>query len=268
MSIFIVVIVLLILSYIIYLSLSTVLLSKPFSSIGPDTISLSSPTQLMTGNELKPLWSNVSGSTLICHINPTINDRTAQSGNEYADVIQIGSKLTFQILIAPDAGRGLIMAPAQLRIITGTPQASRTETVDIPNFPLQRWTAMAIVKDGRRFNIYLNGALAVSYTCKAMPQYDTSSPLNVGDPRLGGTISLISISPNPLQSNEIRDLVSGSVDTSGAPYQPTTFWSVMSNFMPDLSPFYTMWDQSWCPGGNCNIPAAAGPMQKWSVPYA
>ena len=212
MSIFLVVIVLIILSYIIYLSLSHVLLDKPFSPVGPESIPLSSVTQVITSNELNALWSNVSGSTLFFHINPKIKDRTAQSGNEYANVIQIGSKLSFKILVAPDAGRGLVMAPAQLQILTGQPSNTKTEVVDIPNFPLQRWTSVAIVKNGRRFNIYLNGNLSVSYTCLKMPQYDTTQPLLVGDPRLGGTITLMSISPNPLQSNEIRDLVSGSAD--------------------------------------------------------
>lgn len=268
MSIFIVVIVLLILSYIIYLSLSHVLLDKPFTPVGPDTISLSNVTQVLTNNELQALWSNVSGSTLVFYINPTIKDRTAQSGNEYANVIQIGSKLSFRILVAPDAGRELVMAPAQLEIITGTTQAPSTEKVDIPNFPLQRWTGVVIVKDGRRFNVYLNGTLAVSYTCLKMPQFDVTQPLIVGDPRLAGSIRLMSISPNPLQSNEIRDLVGYSVDTSGEPYKPVTFTSVFSNLTPDLSPLYSILNQTWCPGGNCSIPVAAGPMQQWSVPYA
>ncbi len=252
----------------IYLSLSHVLLDKSFTSVGPETISLSKVTQVITNNELQSLWSNVPGSTILFHINPTIKDRTAQSGNEYADVIKIGSKLTFRILVAPDAGRGLVMAPAQLKIITGPRLTPTTETVDIPNFPLQRWTAVAIVKDGRRFNVYLNGTIAVSYTCIAMPQYDITQPLIVGDLRLGGTISLMSISPNPLQPNEIRDLFSSSVDTSGEPYKPLKLSVAFSNLLPDLSPLYNIFEQSWCPGGNCSSPVAAGPMQQWTVPYA
>jgi len=268
MGIFIVVAVLIILSYIIYISLSHVLLDKAFFPIGPDTIPLSTVKQVITSEELNKLWSNVSGSTLIFHINPRINDRTAQSGNEYANVIKIGSKLFFQVLIAPDAGRGELKAPAQLTILTGSPLNTLTEKVDIPNFPLQRWTSVAIVKDGRRFNIYLNGRLSVSYTCKKMPQYDTTQPLIVGDSRLGGSITSMSITPNPLQSNEIRDLVSGAVDTSGAPYGPVTFWTICSNFIPDLSPFNNLWKYLWCPGGNCNMPVSTGPMKTWSSSYA
>lgn len=268
MNIFIVVFVLLILSYIIYIVLSRVLLDKPFSKIGVETIPLSSVTQVITSNELYPLWSNVSGSTLLFYINPVINDRTAQSGNEYANIVQIGSKLTFRLLVAPDAGRGILMAPAQLRITTGPAQNPTTETVDISNFPLQRWTAVAIVKDGRRFNVYLNGTLTVSYTCLKMPQYDKTQPLVVGDSRLGGTISMMSISPNPLNSSEIRDLVSGSVDTSGAPYTPITFSLIISKLTPDFSSFSSILTPLWCPGGNCNIPVSAGPMKMWSAPYA
>ena len=271
MSIFIVIVTLLILTYIIYISLSHILLDKPLSPVGPHTVSLSTVSQVITSNELKSLWLNTSGSTIIFHINPTINDRTAQSGNEYANVLQIGSKLTFKILVAPDAGRELIMAPAQLVIITGKSDSSRSEILDIPNFPLQRWTAVAIVKDGRRFNVYLNGKLAASYTCKAMPQYDPTFPLMVGDPRLGGTIRLMSMSPNPLHPNEIRDLVNDSIDTSGVPYTPVTFWSLLSYFLPDFSnlpSITTLWKQLWCPGGNCSGAITAGPLQEWAINYA
>jgi hypothetical protein len=271
MSIFIVIVVLLILTYIIYISLSHILLDKPFSPVGPETIPLSTQAQVLTSEELQRFWSNTSGSTLIFHINPVVNDRSARYGNEYANVVQIGSKLSFKILIAPDAGRELIMAPAKLTIITGPPTTPTTEILDIPNFPLQRWTTVALVKDGRRFNVYLNGKLTASYTCMKMPQYDPTTSLTVGDSRLGGTIRLMSISPNPLHPNEIRDLVSDSIDTSGTPYSPITVWSVLSYFIPDFSKLpsiSTIWQQIVCPGGNCNHPVSAGPMQEWSVNYA
>lgn len=267
MNIFIVVIVLLILSYIIYLSMAQIILDKQLTRIGPDTMPLSSPTQVITSDELKKMWTSNDGSTLVFFINPMINDRTSQNGNEYAKVVQIGSKLNFKILVAPDAGRGLLLAPAQLEIYTkpaGT-STGRAEIVDIPNFPLQRWTTVVIVKHGRRFNVYLNGALSVSYTCLAMPEFDITAPLLIGDSRLGGTISLMSISPNALHPNEIRNIVSTAVDTSGIPYSPITINSLLSNFIPSLP---SLPQGFWCPGGNCNTPSMPGSLKQWSSLYA
>jgi len=249
-------------SFLIYLLLAYLMLPKPFERIGKkDEISLTKPVQIITSEELKGPWTSSSGSSLIFYINPTLVDRTAQSGNEYAQVVQIGSKQTFQLLVAPDAGRGLNMAPARLEIFVKGYEDP--EYAEIPNFPLQRWTAVVIVKNGRKFNIYLNGTLAVSHTCTAMPDFDDTQPLSVGDKRLGGKLSLLSLAPYAMKTNEVRDLTRNSVDTSGKPYIPFTLMSIFKPFMPSLDNIGL-----WCPGGNCTKPKKAGPLEQWSSPYA
>jgi hypothetical protein len=247
----------------IYLLFEYILLTKKVEHIGKDEYLLSNVTQIISSEELKNVWAAGSGSTLVFHINPTINDRTGVSGNEYANIVRIGSKQTFKMLAAPDAGRGLTMAPAILEIyVRGE---DKPELVEIDNFPLQRWTAVAIVKRGRRFNIYLNGVLAASHTCTAMPDFDDTQGLKIGDPRMGGTISLISLSPTPLETNEVRDLVNDSVDTSGKPYMPFTIKSLFSFITPTIP---SLPGGFWCPGGNCDIPKRAGPLEQWVSPYA
>jgi hypothetical protein len=249
-------------SFLIYILLAYLMLPKPFERIGKDDeISLTKPIQVITNEELKGPWTSSSGSSLIFYIKPTLVDRTAQSGNEYAEVVQIGSKQAFQLLVAPDAGRGINMAPARLQIYVKGYE--KPEYAEIPNFPLQRWTAVVIVKNGRRFNIYLNGTLAVSHTCTAMPDFDETQPLKVGDKRLGGTISLLSLAPYAMKTNEVRDLTRNSVDSSGKPYIPFTVMSLFQPLMPSL-PNIGM----WCPGGNCTKPKKAGPLEQWSSPYA
>jgi hypothetical protein len=249
-------------SYLIYLLLAYLLLPKPFNRIGSEAeISLSKPIQVITSEELKGPWTSNSGSSLIFYINPTLIDRTAQNGNEYAKVVQIGTKQTFQLLVAPDAGRGLNMAPARLEIFVNG--YANPEYAEIPNFPLQQWTAVVIVKSGRRFNIYLNGTLAVSHMCTAMPDFDETQPLRVGDSRLGGTISLLSLAPYAMKTNEVRDLIRNSVDTSGKPYMPFTVMTLFRPVMPSLPNIGL-----WCPGGNCRTPKKAGPLEQWSSPYA
>uniref|UniRef100_A0A6C0DJL0 Lectin/glucanase superfamily protein n=1 Tax=viral metagenome TaxID=1070528 RepID=A0A6C0DJL0_9ZZZZ len=251
-----------VISFLIYFVLAYFMLPKPFQRISKeDTISLSKSVQVITNEELRGPWTSNSGSSLIFYINPTIKDRTAQSGNEYAKVIKIGSKQMFQILVAPDAGRGLSMAPARLEIYAKG--YSEPEYAEIPNFPLQRWTSVVIVKSGRRFNIYLNGTLAVSHMCTAMPDFDDTQPLMIGDPRLGGNISLISIAPYAMKPYEVRELVKNTVDTSGKPYMPFTLMSMFQPFMPSLPNI-----GPWCPGGNCTNPKKAGPLEEWSSPYA
>ena len=262
MNIVLGVILIFVISYLIYLLLAYLMLPKPFERVGKeDDIELSKPVQIITNEQLKGPWTSSSGSSLIFYIKPTLLDRTAQSGNEYATVIKIGSKQTFQLLVAPDAGRGLDMAPARLEIFVNG--YAEPEYAEIPNFPLQRWTAVVIVKNGRKFNIYLNGTLAVSHTCTAMPDFDDTQPLVVGDVRLGGKISLLSIAPYAMKAYEVRELVKNSVSTTGEPYVPFTLMSLFKPFMPELPNI-----GPWCPGGNCTKPKRAGPMEQWSSPYA
>ena len=257
------IIVIFIISYLIYLLIAYLLLPKQFHRIGDDEYPLNNVKQVITSEELKNTWATNSGSTLVFYINPKIHDRTGVSGNEYANVVQIGSKQKFKILVAPDAGRGLTMAPAILEIFVRG--ESKPEIVEINNFPLQRWTAVVIVKKGRRFNIYLNGILAVSHTCTAMPDFDETQPLKIGDPRMGGVIALMSISASPLETNEVRELISDSVDTSGKPYMPITFWYLLSFILPSIPSFPSGF---WCPGGNCTPPKRVSPLEQWYSPYA
>jgi hypothetical protein len=152
------------------------------------------------------------------------------------------------------------MAPATLEIFMSGYQ--NPETVEIPNFPLQRWTGVVIVKNGRKFNIYLNGILSVSHMCTAMPDFDVTQPLRVGDKRMGGTIAYMSLVPYALQTNEVRDLYKSSVDTTGKPHAPISVSGLFSPIVPSIPSSF------WCPGGNCMAPKKAGPLEQWSSPYA
>jgi hypothetical protein len=253
-------------SYLIYIFFAIFLSPAQFHRIGSDEISLSEETQVVTSEFLKHTWSSNAGSTLVFHINPVINDRTGQSGNEYAKVVTIAGKQNFKILVAPDAGRDMTLSPAIFEIYTkGNTEPERME---ISKFPMQKWTCVVIVKKGRKFNIYLDGKLTLSHTCTAMPDFDPTAPLTVGDPRLSGTISFMSLSPSALTTHEVEDLVNQSMDTSGKPYKPLELYSIFSYFMPELPSIDLILANLWCPAGNCNTPKKAEAMEQWSSPYA
>ena len=221
--------------------------------IGAEEIDLSKETQVIASEELKNAWTSTSGSTLIFYIMPTINDRTSVSGNEYANVVQISKTQNFQVFVAPDASRGDETAPAQLEVyLKGSDDP---EIIEIPNVPLQRWTSVAIVKEGRKFAIYINGTLSVSHTCTAMPDFDSTQPLRTGDSRLGGKLALMSLYQYPLRLEEIQSLVTSTPHISSGSSFP----------IPKLSDFT---DMIGCPGGNCTTPKQTGPMEVWSSPYA
>lgn len=251
--------------FIIYLIVYIIqyIFSSPVPSrIGDETIDLSVTTQVISNEQLKQAWTATSGSTLCFYINPYIKDRTSISGNEYANAIQIGSKQILQILIAADAGRGYSSAPA--RLVVHLKDNTTPEYIDIQNLPLQRWSAVAIVKQGRKFNIYINGKLSVSHVCNAMPDFDQTQPLRIGDTRLGGSISLMSLSGFPSNADTIASLVRSTSSINMEPYLSSGF----ASFIPIPSFGFSI---NMCPGGNCNssrINGNPGPLNQWTSPYA
>lgn len=263
MNIFVVILAVIGISYLIYILMDYWLLPSRVMQIGPNSMSLSKEFQVITNQQLKTAWTSRSGSTLVFFINPTIADRSGRVDNEYANVVKISSKQYFQILASPDAGRGLYLAPATFTVYQknpSIPQIDEKEVIEIPNFPLQRWTCIAIVKQGRKFIIYLNGRATVSHMCDKMPDFD-SLPLTIGDSRLGGDISFMSLAPYAMSPNEVLTTYKSNVDTSGKPLQPITLSGLFGNFVPYLP---SGW---WCPGGNCSTPASLSPLEQWKSPY-
>lgn len=245
--------------YVVYRLIAYYFSPKIGNRVGAEQIDLSKQTQVVASEELKNAWTSNAGSTLTFYILPEIKDRTSVAGNEYANVVQIGSKQIFQLFVAPDASRGDSVAPAQLLVyVKGS---TVPDIVEIPNVPLQRWSAVTIVKQSRKINVYVNGTISASHMCTAMPDFDTTQPLRTGDVRLSGTIALMSLDPYPLDASSVKSLVESAVDTSGKPY----IASGSSFPIPTISDFT---DMIGCPGGNCNTPKKTGPMETWSSPYA
>lgn len=229
--------------------------------IGEETLDLSNDTQVISNEELRVAWTSTTGSSLFFYINPYIKDRTSVSNNEYANAVQIGSKQTLQILIAADAGRGYSSAPARLEVFLKN--KTEPEYIEIQNLPLQKWSSLAIVKEGRKFNIYVNGRLVSSHVCDGMPDFDRTQPLRIGDPRLGGTVALMSLSGFPMGIDSIRPMVSSTSSIDGVPYLSSGFASFIP--IPSFNLSFNM-----CPGGNCDskIQGNPGPISQWTSPYA
>jgi hypothetical protein len=252
-----------ILTYCAFNAVNAYSLPNPPNRIGPEQLDLSNITQVGTNIDLINTWIDSSASSLIFYIMPKINDRTAVVGNEYATAVQIGSTSSagsrLNILVAPDAGRSVMMAPAVLEIfINGQ---NDPDVIDINNIYLQKWNCVVIVKQGRLFNIYVNGVLSVSHTCTAMPKFDNTQPIRVGDPRLGGTIALMSLAPYAMQINDVQNIMKETTDTSNKPYLSSELPSLPEFSIPGLTNFM-------CPGGNCSSNKMPGPMFEWASNYA
>jgi hypothetical protein len=140
-----------ILTYCVYNAVSIYTLPSPPNRLGAEKISLSTVSQVGTNVDLNNGWITPSASTLIFFILPKINDRTSAYGNEYATAVNIGNKQLFKILIAPDAGRSEMMAPAVLEVYINNQDFP--DKIDIEMLKLHSWNCIVIVKQGRLINI-------------------------------------------------------------------------------------------------------------------
>jgi hypothetical protein len=225
--------------------------------IGPESVNLSIPYQMTDSNTLKKAWASNSGSTLFFYIYPEIIDRTSNVGNEYATAIKIGSKQSLKILTSVDAGRSELLAPAYLEVYVNG--QTEPETVEIDNLQLQRWSCIVIIKQGRKFSIYINGKLTNAYMCSNMPDFDDSQTLIVGDQRLSGKIALMCLDPYVLSPSDIAKYTFDTMDGEGKPHLTSDKYAFT---IPDLNLSFLL-----CPGGNCSLPKRLGHFEQWNSNY-
>jgi hypothetical protein len=115
-------------------------------------------------------------------------------------------------------------------------------------------------------SLKMNVSLLSLYgTCLFLPSDKSTSEL-ITFPRAERDLLIIpaslSLSPTALNTPEVRDLLSSTVDTSGKPYMPLELNLLYESLIPSLP------ENFWCPGGNCTTPKKANPMEQWSSPYA
>jgi hypothetical protein len=112
------------------------------------------------------------------------------------------------------------------------------ESVSLPAIPLQRWTVITIVKEGRRFDVYYGTKLVAS---KLLDHYPV--PPGPNDPWMGGatgwkgSVGFFSVKNAAVTTEAVAADVASVVDTQGVPFDQTPFFTELPSFS--------------CPGGNC-----------------
>lgn len=143
--------------------------------------------------------------------------------------------------------------PAILKVKTAKDDTqSYIEGISLPAIPLQRWTVITIVKDGRRFDIYYGTKLVASKVLDNYPVAPGSTDGWTGG-AVGwkGDIGYMSVVSKAVTTAEVAADVASVVDTQNVPFSQT-------NFFIDLPTFS-------CPGGNCMKMPTVVPATPFSV---
>jgi len=131
--------------------------------------------------------------------------------------------------------------PALLKIRTGADTTQHyMESVPLPAIPLQRWTVITIVKEGRRFDVYYGEKAVATKLCSYVPIPPSSgSDWFVGASGWAGQIGLFSCLAKAKSAGDISADVESLVNTRGVPFYLDQLTLTMPTF-------------STCLFGNCN----------------
>ncbi len=191
----------------------------------------------------------------------------------YVNLINISNVIRLEMLASPDASRQhaagaqLVVRTTGMRTPVTAPgsnvvpqqtQLIYEETIPLPNIPFQKWTHVAIAREGRRFDVYYNGEIVLSKrTQYVMDTKAAYGPITAGDPNLLGKIVFVESFPQKLSQTEIMANYKAKSDTTGKPLFSTS--ANLSDYIPN------------CEGGDC----AKGPKMRptsplldWETQYA
>lgn len=146
----------------------------------------------------------------------------------YLNVLTIGSVVTLEVLVAPDASRPggastqlVVKTEGPATSVAGTTQ-KYVETMMLPALPFQKWTMVSIAREGRRFDIYYNDALVLSKTTLYMPSFALESSngdgVTSGSSGLIGQVANVSLYTNRIDGKSVGSQFRSLADTRGQPF--------------------------------------------------
>lgn len=148
--------------------------------------------------------------------------------------------------------------PAILKIRTGSDSSSHyMESISLPAIPLQKWTVITIVKEGRRFDVYYGATLQTSKMTDYIPiTPDASLAWTVGNKKWQGKVGLFMGYTKAFFAPDVLTDVEKLVNTRGVPYykEDNTNYNVFNhgcmfgncNSLPNVKPRspFTVYDTS------------------------
>ena len=205
----------------------------------------------------KTLLGN-NGGTIMGMFNFMNGDRTANYTNNYIPFLQIANNWYLEISNAPNDKQH---TSARLRVRTAAQgSATHDEMIELPPIPKQKWIFIAVMRDGRRFDVIYDNKIVASQRLKQYPVV-ISSPVSIGNKGLDGAAIHIITNGTRLSPADIERTHLTLVDTNKLVLESNP----INLSLPMISLF------AECPSGlPCN-PVTRPPVNQsltWSTPYA
>lgn len=219
--------------------------------IYPQGAPLSVQTNLATSDGFaEPFFKGNSGS-LLFYVKLEPSQRTQDIQNPYSSIVSLARSFSFEIPVAPDAG--FVNKSGQARLVVTNDKGIK-EIIELAPLPLQQWVEVAILREGRRFDVVYNTKTVASQRLRNLPAIRKSTLL-AGGQGLRGTIGLVRVASRRLTIGEIQYEYSKTSDTRGKPYLKPTLTTSIKEFCPPGEP---------CPSVNSE---PSSPLLFWDSPY-
>jgi hypothetical protein len=168
-----------------------------------------------------PALDNYDNYTFSAYIYPGVSNRT-KFMNSGSNNTGVSDKGVFPFLMWPDVFTFTTKAGEHKSIlyVFAGQKSGKPNIIPIycPMLPEQKWTFVAIVIDGRRFNVLYNGKIVASKLINEMPRLSKNGNLTSGYEGLTGEISDIKYINRAMSAEELMIEYTSTSDTRGRPY--------------------------------------------------
>lgn len=223
----------------------------PPVDLAPTLTPLNKKTDLLSSNQATTTFISGQGGTITGLFNVHMGDRTVALGaTNYKTLVGIGG--TVELQLVPANASSPTKSTARLKI--------GSEIVNLPPFPQQTWVFLAILREGRRFDVMYNNKIVASHRLDNYPR-PTQNTLQMGGSAFLGNAIHINVVGRRLAPQELATMRASISDTTGAPPTP----------LPFPFPFSLPSFRNFClPGLPCN-PVTTPPadtMKQWNSMYS
>ena len=197
-----------------------------------------------------------AGSTVMGYFYLLDGDKTKNFVNNYTPIIQVDNNWFLEISHSPNGNS----SAARLRVQTNDSGVLQQEIIELPQIPKQKWQFIAILRDGRRFDVIYNNEIVASQILEYYPA-TISSPLAVGNTGLSGSVIHVIINGTRLTPTQVERERVSHIDTNNTVLEADS----IDISLPGLKLF------AQCPPGLPCDPITKPPssnLKQWKTPYA
>ena len=157
-----------------------------------------------------------------CKLGTTNTNNPTCLRQGYKSLFRVGNAIRLELLETQNPQRPG-MARAQLSVKTqelGDSSTTWIETFSLPEFPLQKWMMMTIVRSGNVYSVYYNDRISGSFKTEFVPYVDSGKVILGEGTTMKGVGVYLSVFSRNLSAGDITSRYSSFTDTNGQPKLP------------------------------------------------